>query len=83
MLPAVAAQGAGLQLLAAAGGPSLFRLSRVLAGRCMRSFSAETAAAGVAAGGAAEREDPASRVTKHLKVSVWRHAAVGWLPKSN
>ncbi|WIA39024.1 hypothetical protein OEZ86_005171 [Tetradesmus obliquus] len=33
----------------------------------MRGFSSDTAAAGVAAGGAAEREDPASRVTKHLK----------------
>lgn len=77
MLPAIAAQGAGLQLLAAAGGPSLLRLSKVLAGCSMRGFSADTAAAGVAAGGAAEREDPASRVTKHLKVGAQRLAALG------
>jgi hypothetical protein len=74
MLPAIAAQGAGLQLLAAAGGPSLMHLSKVLAGRSMRSFGAETAAAtpaaAAAAGAATEREDPASRVTKHLKVST-------------
>jgi hypothetical protein len=69
MLPAIAAHGAGLQMLAAAGGPSLIRVSKALARRGVRGFSAETAAAGATAAGVPEREDPASRVTKHLKVS--------------
>jgi hypothetical protein len=78
MLPAIAAQGMGLQLLAAACRPAVIRVSKTLAGCSMRGFSAETAAAaGATAAGAPEREDPASRVTKHLKVRTLGRAAYG------